>query len=335
MTHDIHDTGDTRAGLPRIIGGLLILLPSCAWAQDRFEAFPAKSVRLIVPYAAGGPNDIVARVLGQKLSERWKQQVIIDNRGGANGVIGAELAAKAPADGYTLFLGNAGVMASNPALYSKLPYHAEKDFAAVSLMVQAPLLLVTHPSFAIKTVADLVNQAKSRPGQLTFGSGGTGGVAHIAGELLNYLTGIKTVHIAYKGAAPAMTDLLGGQVAFTFTGPLAALPNIKAGKLTGVAVTTKKRAVALPDIPTVAETVPNYEVRAWYGIVVPARTPTPIIDKINRDIASAIQMPDVVQRFTSDGGEIASGTPASFAKLIREEIAMWTQVARQAHLSLD
>jgi tripartite-type tricarboxylate transporter receptor subunit TctC len=310
-------------------------MPVFALAQDPSDGFPVKSVRLIVPYAAGGPNDIVARVLGQKLSERWKQQVIIDNRGGANGVIGAELAAKAPADGYTLFLGNAGVMASNPALYAKLPYNAEKDFAAVSLMVQAPLLLVTHPSFNIKSVADLVNQAKSRPGQLSFGSGGTGGVAHLAGELLNYLTSIKTVHIAYKGAAPAMTDLLGGQIAFTFTGPLAALPNIKAGKLTGVAVTTQKRAASLPDIPAVAETIPGYEVRAWYGIVVPARTSKPIIDRINRDIAAAIQMPDVVQRFTSDGGEVTGGTPASFARLIREEIAMWTRVAKQAQLSLD
>ncbi len=313
----------------------VLMIPAAALAQDRAEPFPAKSVRLIVPYAAGGPNDIVARVLGQKLSERWKQPVIIDNRGGANGVIGAELAAKAPADGYTLFLGNAGVMASNPALYSKLPYHAEKDFAAVSLMVQAPLLLVTHPAFNIKTVPELVTHAKARPGQLSFGSGGAGGVAHLAGELLNYLTGIKTVHIAYKGAAPAMTDLLGGQVAFTFTGPLAALPNIKAGKLTGVAVTTKKRVAALPDIPAVAETVPNYEVRAWYGIVVPARTPKSIIDKVNRDIAVAMQLPDVVQRFTSDGSEIIGGTPASFAKLISEEIALWTQVAKQAQLRLD
>ena len=313
----------------------VLMIPALAMARDRAEPFPAKSVRLIVPYAAGGPNDIVARVLGQKLAERWKQPVIIDNRGGANGVIGAELAAKASADGYTLFLGNAGVMASNPALYKKLPYHAEKDFAAVSLMVQAPLLLVTHPSFNIKTVADLVNLAKSRPGQLSFGSGGTGGVAHLAGEMLNFMTAIKTVHIAYKGAVPAMTDLLGGQVAFTFTGPLAAMPNIKAGKLTGVAVTTQKRAAALPDIPAVSETIPNYEVRAWYGIVVPARTPKPIIDKINRDIAVAMQAPDVVQRFTSDGGEIIGGTPASFAKLIREEIAMWTRVARQAQLTLD
>jgi len=314
---------------------ILMLLPACALAQDKSGTFPAKPVRLIVPYAAGGPNDIVARVLGQKLSEGWKQQVIIDNRGGANGVIGAELAAKAPADGYTLFLGNAGVMASNPALYAKLPYHAEKDFAAVSLMVQAPLLLVTHPSFNIKTVADLVSLAKSRPGQLSFGSGGTGGVAHLAGELLNYLTGIKTVHIAYKGAAPAMTDLLGGQVAFTFTGPLAALSHIKVGRLTGVAVTTRKRAAALPDMPAVAETIPNYEVRAWYGIVAPVRTPQSIIDRINRDIAVALRAPDVVLRFTHDGGELVGGTPASFAKLIREEIAMWTSVARQAHLALD
>ena len=187
----------------------------------------------------------------------------------------------------------------------------------------------------VQTCALPISLAKAQPGAVNFATGGIGSSPHMSMELLKSMAKIDMVPIHYKGDGAAVIDLLGGQVAFTFTGPLAALPNIKAGKLTGVAVTTKKRAVALPDIPTVAETVPNYEVRAWYGIVVPARTPTPIIDKINRDIASAIQMPDVVQRFTSDGGEIASGTPASFAKLIREEIAMWTQVARQAHLSLD
>lgn len=321
-----------------VMAGLAAMLPAAgAVAQERAPAenFPRKSVRLIVPYAAGGPNDIVARVLAQKLSELWKQQVIVDNRGGAGGVIGAELAAKAPPDGYTLFLANAGVMASNPALYTKLPYDAEKDFAAVSLMTAAPLLLVTHPSFGIRTVTDLVGQAKAKPGQMSFGSGGTGGVAHLAGELLNFMTGVKTVHIAYKGAAPAMTDLLGGQVAYTFTGPLSALPHVKAGKLVAVGVTTSKRAAALPDIPAISESVPGYEVRAWYGIVVPARTPEPLVQRINRDISTALQAPDVVQRFTSDGGEIAGGTPAYFARMISQEIVMWTRVARQANLKLD
>lgn len=220
------------------------------------DAYPNKPIRFLVPYAPGGPTDILARLVGSKLSTLWNQQSLIDNRGGANGVIAAEMAAKSLPDGYTLFLGNAGVLTSNPALYSKLPYDAIKDFAPINLMAAAPFLLVATPSLGVQTVSDLVKLARDKPGQLTFGSGGVGGVAHLAGQLLNFMTGVRTIHVAYKGAAPAMADVLGGQIHFSFTSTVTAVPFVKAGKLVGLAVTTRKRAALLPAIPTIAESVP-------------------------------------------------------------------------------
>lgn len=322
----------TLAGLCIIVAGT-----ACAAGLDRqaVESYPSKPIRFIVPYAPGGPTDILARVLGRKLSERWGQQLIIDNRGGANGAIAAELAAKSVPDGYTLFLGNAGVLTTNPALYTKLPYDAEKDFAPVTLIAAAPLLLVVHPSLGIKTVPELVNLAHSRPGRLTFGSGGAGGVAHLAGELLNFMTGIKTVHVPYKGAAPAMTDLLGGQVDFTFTSTVAAIPNVKAGKLIGVAVTTRRRSLSLPNVPAIAESIPGYEVRPWYGVLVPAGTPRQIVDKLNQELAAVVRNQELVQRLAADGGEVVGESPEEFARTITREIAMWAKLAREAHLKLD
>ena len=261
--------------LASVIGAILAGLSVAAMAQSERSAdsYPSKPIRLIVPYAASGPTDLVARVLGQKLNERFGQQVVVDNRGGANGIIGMELAAKAPSDGYTLLLGGAGVLASNPAFYSKLPYDAQKDFAPISLMTAAPLLLVVTPTLGVKTVPELVKLARSQPDKLSFGSGGIGGVAHLAGELLNYMTGVKTVHIAYKGAGPALTDLLGERIAFTVTSTVSSMPFVKTGKLIGLGVTSAKRATSLPDIPAIGESIPGYEVRAWYGLLAPATQP--------------------------------------------------------------
>jgi len=325
--------GNTRlAVLGSALGTALCIAAGAAGAQD---AYPSKPIRLIIPYAAGGPTDIVGRVSAQKLSERLGQQLVVDNRGGANGIIGMELGAKAPADGYTLVLGGAGVLGSNPAFYAKLPYDAQKDFAPVILLAAAPLMLTVHPSLGVKTVADLIRVARSRPGQLTYGSGGMGGVSHLAGELLDFMTGVKTVHVAYKGAGPAMTDLLGGQILFTYQSTVSAMPHVKSGKLVGVAVTTPKRAKLLPDLPAISETIPGYEVSAWYGLVAPAKTPRPIITRLNQELNQIIQLPEVEQRFAAGGGEAAGGGPEVFEKLIAQEIVTWTKLAKATGLKLE
>ena len=320
--------------LAAIAGTLCAASMACALAHAQ-DAYPGKPIKLIVPYAAGGPTDIVARTVGMKLTERIGQQLVIDNRGGANGIIGMELAAKAPADGYNLVMGGAGVLGSNPAFYSKLPYDAVKDFAPISLLTQAPLLLVVNPSLGVKTFPEFIKLAKARPGELSFGSGGTGGVAHLAGELLNYMGGVKTVHVPYKGAAPAMSDLLGGQIAFTFTSTVAAIPNVKSGKLIGLGVTWAKRAPALPDVPSIADTYPGYEVRVWYGFLAPSKTPRAMVDKLNRELDIVVRHPEVVQRFIADGGEAVGGSPEVFSKVIAQEIAIWTKLARDTGLKLE
>ena len=310
----------------------IVMASPSAFAQD---AYPSKPIRMIVPYAAGGPTDIVGRISGQKLTERIGQQLVVENRGGANGIIGMELGAKAPPDGYTVILGGAGVLGSNPAFYAKLPYDAQKDFAPIILLTAAPLMLTVHPSLGVKTVADLIKVARSRPGQLTYGSGGTGGVSHLAGELLDYMTGTKTVHVAYKGAGPAMIDLLGGQILFTYQSTVSAMPHVKASKLVSVAVTSAGRAKAFPDLPAIGETVQGYEVRAWYGLVAPARTPRAIITKLNQELNQVIQIPEVSQRFAADGGEAVGGPPEVFEKVIAQDIATWTRLAKQTGLKLQ
>ena len=314
-----------------------LLSSSMALAQTKAspDTYPTKAVRLIVPYAPGGPTDILSRLVAKGLSERWKQQVVVDNRAGANGLIAAELVARATPDGYTLLLGNSGVLTSNPALYASLPYDAVKDYAPVSLLAAAPLLLVAHPSLGASTVPQLVNVARARPGQLSFASGGAGGVAHLAGELLNSMTGIKTVHVAYKGAAPAVTDLLAGQVSFNFTSTVTALPHVRSGRLLGVAVTTARRAASLPDIPTIAESVPGYEVTPWYGILLPAGARPALVERINRDIAAVLKDRSLEERIIADGGIVAAGSPESFRELILNDMAKWKQLAKSANLKLD
>jgi tripartite-type tricarboxylate transporter receptor subunit TctC len=310
---------------------------SMAAAQEgaRPDTYFSKPLRFIVPYAPGGPTDVLARVIGQKLTERWGQPVVVENRSGANGAIGAEQAARAPGDGYTLFLGNTSILTINPALYSKLPYDADKDFAPVNYTVAAPLILVVHPSTPVRTVNDLVKLAKSRPGELTFASAGSGGVAHLSGELLEYLAKIDMVHVPYKGAGPAVIDLISGQVSMTFTSTVSVMQHIHAGRLRGIAVTTPKRAPSLPNVPSIAESVPGYDVSPWYGVLVPAGTPRAIIGRLNDEITRIVSAPDVRQRLTADGGAVVSAGPAEFARIIREERAKWAKVVKAAHIKLD
>lgn len=311
-------------------------MPSVGSAQEAraIEAYPDKPVRVVIPYAAGGPTDVVARTIGQRLNDKWGQPFLLDNRSGANGFLGMTAVAAAAPDGYTLLLGGSGVMSSNPALYTKLPYDSEKDYAPILMTSAGPFVLVTHPAAGLRDVAALLGQARARPGAMAYGSGG--GLANLAGILFQYAAGIRTMEVPYKGAAPAMTDLLGGQITYIFTSTTAALPNVKAGKLVALGVTTKKRWPTLPDIPAIAETVPGFEdVVVWYGYLAPARTPRGIIMKLNREINAVLQEKEVAQRLSSLGSEPVGGTPEEFGRTIGQEIAMWRKLAREANLKLE
>ena len=303
-------------------------------AQD---AYPVKPIRLVVPYAPGGPTDVMARILGQKWTERWGPPVIVDNRSGGNGVIGAEFVARAPADGYTLLLGNTSVLTINPTVYAKLPYDADKQFAPVTLSVAAPLILVVHPSLGVYNVAQLIALArsKSRAAALTYASAGTGGVANMSGELLKIMAGMDMVHVPYKGAGPAVTDLVSGQVAMTFTSTVSVMPFVKAGRLRGLALTTPKRAPSLPEIPAIAETVPGFDVSPWYGVLAPAGTPAGVIQKLYLETVRIVAAPDVAQRLSLDGGSVVNSTPEEFARVLREERAKWGRVVKAAGIRVE
>jgi len=291
------------------------------------QSYPTKPIRIIVGYPAGGPTDMIARTVAQKLSPALGQQVIVDNRPGASGMIGAELAVKAPPDGYTL-LTVPITYAVTPSVFPKMPYDAEKDLAPVALVAAAPFILVVHPTLPVKTVKDLIALAKSRPGQINYASASAGGMPHLAGELFNIMAGVKLTHIPYKGAAPATIDLLAGQVSLMFNNMLSAMPHVKSGKLRAVAVTSAKRSSAVPELPTVAETIPGFEASGWYGAFAPAATPREIIAKLNGEINRLMRQPDVAQRLAGDGVEAVTMTPAEFGTYLHSEIVKWGKVVK-------
>ena len=313
-----------------------IALCSDVYAQNARPAgdYPQKPLRIIVGYPAGGPTDVIARTLAQKLSLAFGQQVIVDNRPGASGMIGAELAVKAPPDGYTL-LTVPITYAVTPSVYPKMPYDAEKDLAPVALVAAAPFILVVHPTLPVKTVKDLIALAKSRPGQINFASASNGGMPHLAGELFNSMAGVKLTHIPYKGAAPATVDLLAGQVSLMFNNMLSAMPQVKTGKLRAIAVTSAKRSAAVPDLPTVAETIPGYEASGWYGAFAPAATPREIIARLNVEMNKLMRLPDVAQRLAGDGVEAISMTPAEFGAYLHNEIVKWGKVVKSSGATVD
>ena len=298
------------------------------------QSYPAKPIRIIVGYPAGGPTDMIARTVAQKLSPALGQQVIVDNRPGASGMIGAELAVKAPPDGYTL-LTVPITYAVTPSVFPKMPYDAEKDLAPVALVAAAPFILVVHPTLPVKTVKDLIALAKSRPGQINYASASAGGMPHLAGELFNIMAGVKLTHIPYKGAAPATIDLLAGQVSLMFNNMLSAMPHVKSGKLRAVAVTSAKRSSAVPELPTVAETIPGFEASGWYGAFAPAATPREIIAKLNGEINRLMRQPDVAQRFAGDGVEAVTMTPAEFGTYLHSEIVKWGKVVKISGATVD
>jgi len=317
-----------------------VLLPAALLAQianaqpastASGRAYPTKAIRLIVPFPPGGPNDILGRVVAQQLTEQLGQQVVVDNRGGAGGIIGAELAAKAVPDGYTLLLGGTASLSINPSLHKTLPYDPLRDFAAVSMVGTAPSILITHPSVPVKTVKDLIELAKAKPGQLNFASAGIGTPPHLAGELFKSMAGIDMVHVPYKGGGPALTDLLAGQVGIYFSGISSALPYVRDGRLRGIAVTSAKRTAVMPDMPTIAESgLPGYEVGNWYAILAPAATPTAVVARLNSEIRKALAVAEVKKRFIELAADPVGSTPAALAAYTRSEIAKWAKVIKSA-----
>ena len=294
------------------------------------QKFPEKAVRIVVPFAAGGGTDIIARIMAQKLSDEWGRNVVVDNRPGGGTVIGSELVARSTPDGYTLLL-TANPHSSNPALVAKLPYDTARDFSAVTMTAAAPLLLVVHPTLPVRTVQELIAHAKAKPNLLTYASSGNGGPQHLAGELLKYMAGVAILHVPYKGSAPALTDLLGGQVQLAFTSLLAGLPHIKAGKLLALGLTSSTRLEANPEIPTVAEAgVPGFEYLTWYGVFAPGGTSGPLVAKIQQDMARMLASPQVKERLARDGVQAVGNKPDEFASFIKKEIEKATQLIRMA-----
>lgn len=301
---------------------------SCGAGYVAAQNYPNKPIRIIVPNSPGGQTDLLGRLIGQKLSESWSQPVIIDNRGGANTIIGITLAAKAPPDGYTLAVASTS-MAINPGLVRDLPYDNIKDISPVTNLANIPFLLVTHPSVPAKTTKEVIALAKASPNKLTFGSGGNGSPSHLSGELLKSMAGIGMVHVPYKGLGQSLVGLLSGQVDMVFAGPLIVAPHVKSGKLRAIAVGSTKRFPAMPDIPTVAEAgLPGYEAGIWFGIVAPGGTPSSIINQLNKEIVSILAQPDVSKRFDAINATVIGDTPEQFAEFIKSETLKWSKVAR-------
>ena len=293
------------------------------------QGYPARAIRVVVPQAPGGGNDTIARLIGQRLTQTLKQQVVVDNRAGAGGLIGAELVAKAPPDGYTLLLGNVATLAIIPNVQKKMPYDPFKDFEPVSLIASAPLLVVVHPSLPVTSIKQLIALAKAKPGELNYASNGFGSSTHLATELFKVMTGTNMTHVPYKGLAPATTDLLSGQVQVMFSSAVAMLPHVKAGRLRALAMTGAKRSTAIPDVPTVAEAgVRGYEAGSWYGILAPAGTDKAIIDTLSREIAAATRTPEILERLNNEAVIPIGSTPAEFASHIRKEHARVAQVVK-------
>ena len=292
--------------------------------------YPDKPIRIVVPFPAGGPSDVLARLLAQKLNAAFNQPVLSENKPGAGTNLAAEYVAKAPADGYTLMLMMVGTQAINEALYPKLGYNTARDFAPVALVAASSLALVAHPSVPAKNYRDMVALAKASPGKYNFASSGTGTPLHLGGELLNNRAGIKLMHVPYKGAAPAVNDVLGGQVEFAIVGTPSVLAHIRSGKLNAIGLTSLKRAANVPDIPTIAESMPGYEVELVYGIVAPAGTPRDVITKLNAEIIKAVEAPDVRERLAGQGFEVRTSTPEKLGAYIKSEIAKWAPVVKES-----
>jgi tripartite-type tricarboxylate transporter receptor subunit TctC len=303
-----------------------LALCSLAWA----EAYPSKIVRIIVPFPPGGGTDVIARVIAQKLTESWGQQVIVENKAGASGTIGSDLVAKSPADGYTLLL-TATHHAINLSMYKQLPYDTLRDFVPVAYIAASPNLLLLHPSVPANNVQELIAYVKSKPGGLNYASSSVGGATHLTGELFKTAAGIELQHIPYKGAAPAMTDLLGGQVPMMFDVIPTALAHVRSGRLKAIAVTSARRTTVMPEVPTIAESgIPGFEAISWFGLYAPAATPKETVNKLNADFNRVLQLPEVKDKLAAQGAEPIAMTPEQFAGYLRAEIVKWAKAIKDS-----
>jgi tripartite-type tricarboxylate transporter receptor subunit TctC len=310
---------------------LLLLLPSLGLAQP----YPSKPIRFLVPFPPGGSSDLIARAIAPRMSERLGQPVVVENRPGAGGMIGVEAVAKAAPDGYTIGLAAAGALSSNMHLYPTMPYHAEKDLAPISMLAMIPFFLVAHPSQA-SSLRELIETAKAKPGALSYGHGGQGSTMHLAGELLNMMAKVRVQAVPYKGSGPVSADVLGGQVPLGVVDVPSAIANVRAGKLRALAVTSKRRISAAPEVPTFEEAgLPGYEAVGWFGTVAPAGTPPGVINKLNSEIRAALSIPDVRERAIAAGAEPSANSPQEFAAFIREETKKWAEVIKAAGVKLE
>ena len=316
-----------------VVFAVLCFSCSLPLAQD---AYPSKPIRIVVPYPPGCASDVTARLLAQKLSEAWSQPTFADNRPGANGIVALEHVAKSAADGYTLLMANVGPNAINPAVYSKLPYDALKDFAPVTLTTLVPQVLVASPALEAKSIKELIELARANPGKLNYGTGGNGSANHLAVELMTAIAGVKLTAVPYKGDAQAMTDAMSGQVSLTLPTVVAAMPHIRSGKLRPLAVTTKQRVASLPEVPTMDEAgVPGYESVSWGGIRAPAGTPAGVVNKLHAEFARILRLPDIQERMAGLGAIVVAAGPAEFSTFLQSEIRKWDGVAKRAAIKLE
>ncbi len=317
------------------VTGASLVVVLVAMAAHAAETFPSRPIRLISPFAAGGGNDMISRAVAQALTRNLGHSVVVDNRPGANTIIGMELVAKSPPDGYTLIM-TGSTVAINATLHANLPYDSLRDFAAVTQIAATPLIVAVHPSLPVASVRELIALAKARPGELNFPSAGVGNVSHLAGELFNVMAGVRLVHVPYKGSAPATADLLAGRVSVVFNSAFAMLPFVKSGRLRALAVSGRARSALLPAVPTVNEAgVPGYDASTWYGLLAPAATPRAVIERLQAETVKALTAYDVRRRLIEDGLEPVGSTPAEFGAYIRTEIAKWARVISVAGIAIE
>ncbi len=311
---------------------ILSALVASAVADD----YPNKAIRLIMPYPIGGSIDIAGRMVAQRLADNLGQAVVVDNRTGAGGIVGTETGARAAPDGYTVLMGGVGTLALSPSLQKNLPYDPNKDFTPVTLLVTIPYVVVVQPSFKAANIRELIALAKAKPNEINYGSGGSGSAPHLAAELFKTMADVRITHVPYKGSTPAITDTMSGQVQLTFTGIPSVMTQMKAGRLRPIGVTSLKRTAALPEVPTIAESgVPGYEVNPWFGVLLPARTPQPLVSRLNAEILKVLQLPATRERFAAEGFEAAGNSPAQFAAYIKTEQIKWGKVIKEAGIKAD
>lgn len=317
--------------------GVALAVLAAGWSSGAMaQEYPTKPVRFVIAFSPGGPSDILTRLVGAKLTDALGQSFVYDNRPGAGGNIAGEIVAKSPADGYTLLMGNNSILATNAALYKNMGFDPVKDLAPVALVALQPNILVVHPSLPVKTVKEFIALAKARPGQLNYASSGSGAAAHLSAELFKSMTNTQMTHVPYKGAGPALIDVLAGQCQVMFATSLSVQPYIQSGRVRPLAVTTAKRSATMPNLPTIAEAgVPGFEATTWHGVVAPARTPAAIINRLNGEINKMLKSPDVRDRLVGQGAEILGGSPQDFAQYIQVEIPKWTKVIRDANARAD